>query len=131
MAEGLVNHYLKKKWKAASAGTKPAGEVHPLAIKAMNEIGIDISESKPKSPGKFRKKRFDLVITVCDEATEACPVWLAKGEVVHIDFPDPAEAAGTEEEKLRVFRAVRDDIHRRVFYYLAKERALEPGAIDY
>jgi arsenate reductase len=129
MAEGLVNHYLKKKWKAASAGTKPAGEVHPLTIKVMNEIGIDISESKPKSPEKFRKKRFDRVITVCDDAAEECPVWPAGGEVVHIDFPDPADAAGTEEEKLRVFRAVRDDIHRRIFYYLAKGRVLVPGEI--
>ena len=130
MAEGLINHYLKKKWKAISAGTKPAEEVHPLAVKAMAEVGIDISSYKPKTPEKFRKKNVDLVITVCDNAAEECPVWLGKGEVVHISFPDPADATGAEEEKMRIFRAVRDDIHRRVFYYLANGRVLVPGVID-
>ena len=130
MAEGLVKHYLKKKWKAFSAGTQPVGEVHPLAVRAMAEVGIDISDYKPKTPDKFRKKKVDLVITVCDNAAEDCPVWLGKGEVAHISFPDPAEVAGTEEEKMRVFRAVRDDIHRRVFYYLANGRILASGVLD-
>ena len=130
MAEGLVRHYLKKKWKAFSAGTKPAEEVHPLAVKAMAEIGIDISDYEPKTPDKFRKKKVDLLITVCDNAAEECPAWLAKGEVVHISFPNPADATGTEEEKMRAFRAVRDDIHRRVFTYLASGRVLVPGVID-
>jgi arsenate reductase len=130
MAEGLVKQYLKKKWKAASAGTRPAGEVHPLAVKAMAEVGIDISGCKPKAPDKFRKKNVDLVMTLCDNAAEECPAWLGKGEVVHISFPDPADATGTEEEKMRVFRAVRDDIHRRVFTYLASGRVLVPGVIE-
>jgi len=120
MAEGLVKHYLKNKWKAFSAGTQAAEGVHPLATKAMAEIGIDISNYKSKTPEKFHKKRLDLVITVCDSAAEECPVWLGKGNMVHISFPDPAKTAGTEEEKMRVFRATRDDIHRRVFYYLGK-----------
>jgi arsenate reductase len=130
MAEGLVKHYLKKKWKAYSAGTEPAGRVHPLAIKVMAEIGIDISDRKSKSIKNFRKKRVDLVVTVCDDAAENCPVWLDEETVVHISFPDPAEATGTEEEKMRVFRAVRDDIHRRIFYYLANGRVLVPGVLD-
>jgi len=130
MAEGLARHYLNKKWKAFSAGTHPAEEVHPLAVKAMAEVGIDISDNKPKGPEKFRKKNVDLIITVCDKAAEECPVWLGKGEVVHISFPDPADASGTEEEKMREFRAVRDDIHRRIFYYLAKGRILAPGVFD-
>ncbi|MFN2190526.1 MAG: arsenate reductase ArsC [Candidatus Promineifilaceae bacterium] len=130
MAEGFVKHYLKRKWKSVSAGTKPAEEVHPLAIKVMAELGIDISTYKPKTPDEFRKKKLDLVVTVCDNAAEECPVWLGKGEVVHLSFPDPALATGTEEEKMRVFRAVRDDIHRRVFYYLSNGRVLEPGVID-
>jgi len=96
----------------------------------MAEVGIDISDYKPKTPDKFRKKKVDLVITVCDNAAEDCPVWLGKGEVAHISFPDPAEVAGTEEEKMRVFRAVRDDIHRRVFYYLANGRILASGVLD-
>ena len=130
MAEGLVRHYLKKKWKAFSAGTEPTGEVHPLAIKAMAEIGINISGYKSKPVDVYRKKRFEVVITVCDSAAEACPVWLGDGTVEHIGFPDPAEATGTEEEKMRLFRYVRDDIHRRVFYYLANGRVLFPGVID-
>lgn len=130
MAEGLVRHYLKKKWKAFSAGTEPTGEVHPLAIKAMAEIGIDISGYKSKPVDVYRKKRFEVVITVCDSAAEACPVWLGDGTVEHIGFPDPAEATGTEEEKMRLFRYVRDDIHRRIFYYLANGRVLFPGVID-
>ena len=130
MAEGLVKHYMRKKWKAYSAGTQPEAGVHPLAIKVMAEIGANISKYKSKTTEKFRKKNLDLVITVCDSAAEECPVWLHSGNVVHISFPDPAEATGTEEEKMRLFRAVRDDIHRRVFYYLAKGRVLVPGMID-
>lgn len=127
MATGLVKHYLKKQWKAYSAGIQPSGSVHPLAIKVMAEIGIDISKFKSKSTKEYRRKRLDLVITVCDSAAERCPVWLQEGKVEHISFLDPAEATGTEEEKMRLFRAVRDDIHRRVFYYLANGRALVPG----
>ena len=127
MAEGLVKHYLSKQWKAFSAGTEPSGYVHPLAIQAMAELGIDISKQKSKSTEKFRRKRLDMVVTVCDDAAENCPVWLGEGEVAHISFPDPAKATGTDEEKMEVFRAVRDDIRRRVFYYLANGRVLIPG----
>jgi arsenate reductase len=130
MAEGLVKHYLKKKWKACSAGTQPTGSVHPLAIKTMAEIGIDISGYKSKPVEKFQKKRLDLVIIVCDSVAEECPTWLGMGKVVPISFPDPAKAEGTEEEKMRQFRAVRDDIHRRIFYFLTKGRILEPGVIE-
>ena len=127
MAEGLVKHYLYKKWKAFSAGTKPSGYVHPLTIKAMDEIGIDISKFKSKSVEKYRKKKFDLVMTVCDSAAENCPAWLRQGNVVHISFPDPAEATGSEKKKMKVFRSVRDDMQRRVFYYLEKKRILIQG----
>ena len=127
MAEGLVNHYLSKEWKAYSAGTRPSGYVHPMAIQAMAELGIDISNNSSQSTDEFRSKKFDLVITVCDNAAEDCPVWLGKGEVTHLSFPDPAEATGNDEEKMMVFRSVRDDIRRRVFYYLANGRILVPG----
>ncbi len=130
MAEGLVKHYLSKEWKAYSAGTRPSGYVHPLAIKAMAELGIDISKQKSKSTETFRNKNFDLVVTVCDNAAEDCPVWLGQGQIVHISFPDPAEATGTEIEQMEVFRSVRDDIRRRVFYYLANGRVLVPGLAD-
>lgn len=127
MAEGLVNHYMGKKWKACSAGTQPTGGVHPLAIKVMAELGIDISGQRSKSADEFLKKRLDLVVTVCDSAAEECPVWLGRGRTEHISFPDPARASGTEEEKLAAFREVRDDICRRVCYYLANGRVLTQG----
>ncbi len=127
MAEGLVRRYLSKRWKAYSAGTQPKDSVHPLAIKAMAELGIDISKRKSKTVDKYKDKKFDLVITVCDEAAEECPVWLGSGKVVHISFPDPAKARGSEEEQMAVFRAVRDDISRRVLYYLVNGRVLIPG----
>ncbi len=127
MAEGLVRHYLSKRWKAYSAGTQPQGSVHPLAIKAMAELGIDISKRKSKTVDKYKDKKIDLVITVCDEAAEECPIWLGSGKGAHISFPDPAKARGSEEEQLAVFRAVRDDICRRVLYYLANGRVLIPG----
>ena len=127
MAAGLVNHDLSKKWKAYSAGTRPSGYVHPMAIEAMAELGIDITRNKSKSADEFRKKKFDLVVTVCDNAAEDCPVWLGDGQVVHISFPDPAEATGTDEEKMEVFRSVRDDIRRRIVYYLTNGIVLVPG----
>ena len=127
MAEGLVRHYLCKRWKAYSAGTQPKSSVHPLAIKAMAELVIDISKRKSKTVDKFKDKKFALVITVCDEAAEECPIWLGSGKVVHLSFPDPARAKGSEEEQMRIFRAVRDDISRRVFYYLSNGRVLIPG----
>jgi arsenate reductase len=93
----------------------------------MAELGIDIAGQESKSTEEFRRKRLNLVITVCDDAAENCPIWLGEGKVAHISFPDPAEATGTDEEKLAVFRAVRDDIRRRVFYYMANGRVLIPG----
>ena len=124
MAEGLVNHFLSAEWEAFSAGTRPSGYVHPLAIKVMAEEGIDISANESTSTDVYRDEIFDLVVTVCDHAAEDCPNWLAGGKVVHISFPDPAEASGIEADKMMVFRSVRDDIRRRVFYYLEKGRLL-------
>lgn len=120
MAEGLVNHFLGEEWEAYSAGTQPAGYVHPLAVQVMAELRIDISGNRSKSMDEFRYVGPDLVITVCDDAAENCPVWLGQGQVVHISFPDPAKATGSEEERLAMFRQVRDDIRQKVFDYLAK-----------
>lgn len=118
MAEGLVNHFLGNRWEAYSAGTQPAGYVHPLAVRAMAEIGIDISGYRSKSTDEFRGAVFDVVITVCDDAAQTCPIWLGQGRRMHIGFPDPAAATGTEEEQLEVFRAVRDGLRQKVFDYL-------------
>ena len=130
MAEGLVGHYLSEEWLASSAGTEPAGYVHPLAIRAMAEIGVDISGNESKSVEAFRDQPLDLVVTVCDSAAENCPVWLGQGKVVHIEFPDPAEATGTEEEKMQLFRSVRDDIQRRIILYLTDGKLLAEGQPD-
>jgi len=119
MAEGLVNHFLGEEWEAYSAGTQPAGYVHLMAVQVMAELGIDISGNRSKSTDEFRYVGPDLVITVCDDAAENCPVWLGQGQVAHISFPDPAKATGSEEERLAVFRQVRDDIRQRVLDYLA------------
>ncbi len=119
MAEGLINHFMGDKWVAHSAGTEPAGYVHPLAIQVMAELGIDISEHVSKPTSIFRHAPLDLVITVCDDAAENCPLWLGQGERVHIGFPDPAKAKGREEEKTAVFRQTRDDIKEKVLGYLA------------
>jgi len=119
MAEGLVNNYLSDSWQAYSAGTVPSGYIHPLAIQVMAELGIDISAGRSKHAEELRDINFDLVITVCAGASETCPVWLRQGEVVHIGFYDPALATGTEEERLTVFRQVRDEIREQVLGYLS------------
>jgi arsenate reductase len=118
MAEGLLNHDLGDRWQAHSAGTKPSGYVHPLAIQVMSELDIDISQNRSKSTDEFRATTFDLVVTVCDDAAEDCPAWLGSGPVEHISFPDPAQATGTDKERLAVFRQVRDDIRRKVIAYV-------------
>jgi len=109
LAEAIVNARLSDDWSAVSAGTQPAGYVHPMAIRALAEIGIE-HQGRSKSVDEFRDVPFDLVVTVCDSAAEECPVWLGQGKRVHLGFPDPAKAAGTAEEVLNVFRAVRDDM---------------------
>ena len=113
MAEGLTNHFLGDRYRAYSAGTEPSGYVHPLAIRVMKEIGIDISDGYSKRPEVYRDRQFDLVVTVCDDAAETCPLWLREGEVIHIGFYDPARATGTEAERLAAFRQVRDEIRQR------------------
>ena len=119
MAEGLVNHFLADDWKAVSAGVAPSGYVHPLAIQAMSELGIDISDHRSKSTEEFRTLSLELVITVCDHAAENCPAWLGRGQVVHIGYPDPAAAEGTAEEQLTIFRQVRDGIREEILSYLS------------
>ncbi len=113
LAEAIVNARLGDEWEAYSAGTQPAGYVHPLAVKVLRENGIE-HEGRSKSANEYRDMAFDLVVTVCDDAAENCPVWLGKGRRVHLGFPDPAKATGSADEVLAVFRRVRDDIALRV-----------------
>lgn len=121
MAEALVNHLRGERWQAVSAGTHPTGYVHPLAIDALKEIGLDASSARSKSTDEFRDTVFDLVVTVCDSAAEECPLWLGQGQLAHIGFPDPAR--GTLED----FRSVRDNIQRRVVEFLDSFERGETG----
>jgi len=125
MAEGLVNYLLGDQWEAFSAGTKPAGHVHPLAVRAMAELGIDISAQRSKPVDEFRDAEFDIVITVCDQAAKNCPVWLGKGKRTHLGFLDPAAATGSEAKRLALFRRVRDGLRQEVFAHLERAEASE------
>jgi arsenate reductase (thioredoxin) len=114
LAEAIVNARHAESWRAFSAGVKPAGYVHPLAIRALNEIGISHNGAS-KHIDELPTKDFDLVVTVCDSAAEECPVWPGRaGRRVHHGFEDPARAQGTDEERLAVFRRVRDEILEQI-----------------
>lgn len=113
MAEAIVNARYSKEWRAFSAGTRPAGFVHPKAIQVLKEIGIE-HHGQSKNAEQFRGEDFDLVVTVCDDANEECPIWLGKARRVHEGFRDPAKAQGTDEERLAVFRQVRDEMLEKI-----------------
>jgi arsenate reductase len=108
MAEAIVNARLGDKWEAVSAGTHPVGYVHPKALAALAEIGIQHT-GRSKLADEFRSVDFDLVVTVCDSAAEECPVWLGAGKRAHHDFPDPAKT-----DKMEDFRKVRDEMVREI-----------------
>ena len=112
LAEAIVNARLGETWEAVSAGTKPAGYVHPKALAALAEIGIQ-HQGRSKLADEFKGVDFDLVVTVCDSAAEECPIWLGKGKRVHHSFPDPAKT-----DDLNDFRKVRDDIEHEIIALL-------------
>ncbi len=109
MAEGLLKHITSNEYEINSAGTKPS-IVRPEAIKALAEIGIDISKNRSKSVDEFADEEIDYVLTVCDNAQENCPYFPAKTKLVHHSFADPAEVEGDEETRLNAFRKIRDEI---------------------
>jgi arsenate reductase len=123
MAEGILREASKGAFHVASAGSNPSGHVHPLAIKVMAEIGIDISGHTSKHMNEFLGQNVETVITVCGNADQACPVFPGQLNRHHWPFDDPAHAAGRDEEKLKVFRRVRDEISQ-VF------RAYAAGRLD-
>ena len=114
MAEGLLRHDGGDEFEVESAGVI-SSFVRPQAIEVMREIGIDISNHRSKSLDEFLEQPFDFIITVCDNANENCPIFPGKAKRIHWSFDDPAEAIGTEEEKLDVFRRVRDEIRNRLY----------------
>ena len=113
MAEGLLRHLAGDRFEVHSAGTV-ATEVRPLAIRAMAELGIDISGHQSKTLDRYLGEPFDAVITVCDQANDACPVFPGAAERLHWSFPDPSRATGSEDERLAVYRDVRDAIRERI-----------------
>ena len=113
MAEGLLRHLAGERFEAMSAGTE-ATSVRPLAIRAMGEIGVDISGQDSKTLGRYLQEPFDYVITVCDDANEACPFFPGASRRLHWPMEDPSRAAGSEKERLAVFRRVRDELRERI-----------------
>jgi arsenate reductase (thioredoxin) len=123
MAEGIVNHYFDDKIAAVSAGTQ-ATLVHPMAISVMKEIGIDISKHQSKNLSVFDGQKFDYVITLCGSANETCPLYIGGTKKTHIGLDDPAAAAGTQEEIMREFRRVRDEIKKRLTAFFKAEKII-------
>ncbi|CAN5234174.1 arsenate reductase ArsC [soil metagenome] len=120
MAEGMLRRLAGDRFEVHSAGTE-ATHVRPLAVRAMAEIGVDVSEQESKTLERYLGEPFEYVITVCDAANEACPVFAGAKNRLHWSFEDPAQANGTEEERLEVFRKVRDEIRERIERELLSE----------
>ncbi len=121
MAEGFLKSF-DSNLHVRSAGTNPSGKVHPKAVEVMQEIGIDISAGKPENVNLYIKEPWGFVITVCGNAKETCPVFMGDvKENLHIGFDDPADARGSEDEVLAIFRRVRDEI-KKDFYRFYKNR---------
>lgn len=117
MAEAIVNARLGETWEAFSAGTKPAGYVHPKTLAVLAEIGIQhTGRSKPVD--EFRGMAIDLVVTVCDATTEECPIWLGEGKRAHYNYPDPAK-----KNNIKDFRIIRDAIESEIIAMLNQQEA--------
>ena len=125
MAEALLRHLGGPAFDVSSAGTEPGG-VNPLTIRTLAGIGIDIAGARSKSTAEFLGQPFDYVITVCDRANRACPVFPGGGTRLHWGFDDPAEAEGTDDERMAVFRRVLDEIRARVEAFIPVALAAKP-----
>jgi arsenate reductase len=119
MAEGLLRHLAGDRFEVFSAGTRPS-VVNPLAIQAMAERGLDISQQHSKHLDKYRQESFDYVITVCDDAAETCPVFPGRAERIHWSFPDPAAVDGQETARGQAFRETRDGLEARLREWLTQ-----------
>jgi arsenate reductase (thioredoxin) len=118
MAEGLLRHMAGDRFESFSAGTEKT-RVHPLAIRAMEELGVDLTTHSSKLVDDFRDQQVDYVITVCDRANETCPFFPTHGERLHWSFDDPSAASGSEDDKLEAFRRIRDQIRERLMGFIA------------
>ena len=123
MAEGIVNNLFSDKLEAFSAGMQ-ASFVHPIAIEAMKEIGIDISKHRSKYLSEFDGQKFDYVITLCGNANETCPLYIGGVKKTHIGFADPTQTVGTHDEVMRKFRRVRDEIKENLIAFFQREKII-------
>jgi arsenate reductase (thioredoxin) len=124
MAEGWLGALGGDRYEVESAGTE-ATRVHPLAVRAMAEVGVDLTRHMSKTLDRFRGERWDWVITVCDAANEGCPLFPGPARRVHWSFDDPTRTVGSEDERLATFRRVRDEIRARLDGWLAEQAAPE------
>jgi arsenate reductase len=124
MAEAIVNARMGDQWEGFSAGSRPTGYVHTLALEVLSEIRINHS-GRSKSIDEFQGQSFDVVVTLCDQAADECPVWFGKGRKFHVPFPDPAKACGDDTEKLAAFREVRDGIMAEIPTLLVTHKNLK------
>ena len=120
MSEGMLRFFANDQFEVYSAGTEPTPKVNPLAVRVMKELGIDISGQYPKHVREFLNQSFDFVITTCNDAKKACPVFPGKTTNIHWDLKDPAEARGTKAERLMVFREMRNVIYLNIMAFLKK-----------
>jgi arsenate reductase len=127
LAEALVNARLGNAWQAFSAGTQPAAQVNPHVLTVLDEIGIHAANLYPKPISTFFGHPFAVVVTVCDDAAENCPVWIGQGNRIHIGFADPAAVKGDTETDLNAFRQTRDTIIARLLPMLEKLEKEEHG----
>ena len=120
MAQAIWNQLGEGEWEAFSAGSKPAGYVHPMAIALLKEIDLPVVGLVSKSVDEFADQKFDLVVTVCDNAKSDCPIFAGATKTLHWPFEDPNDAEGSDEEKMKVFRSVAELIRGRISAYLEK-----------
>lgn len=122
MAEVLWNDLGQGAWQAQSAGSRPAGFVHEMAVQALQELNLPTESLVSKSSMQFEDTPFDLVVTVCDHARESCPAWPAARQTLHWPCPDPYYAEGNEEERMAAFREVRDHLQQKIRCYLSETK---------
>ena len=120
MAEALLRHLAGERFETFSAGTEKT-RVHPLAIDAMSELGVDMSAHRSKTLEEYADIIFDYVITVCDRANESCPIFPGGAKRIHWSFDDPSAASGNDEQRLAAFRKIRDEIRERLVAFVAGE----------
>ena len=118
MAQAIWQDAGNSDWVAVSAGSRPSGYVHPLALRSIEELGLSIAGFESKSVDLFVGEEIDLAVTVCDHAKEACPVLPGVGQTLHWPFEDPADAIGSDDEKIIQFRRIRDQIKQRIEDFL-------------